>query len=163
MDYERIAKEKQKTKVCFKCKKTKSLNEFYRHSEMADGYLNKCKECNKKDVAKNYQKNREYYAEYERKRFQDPKRKKLSLEYQRKRRTKSPDQYKAHSLTGNAVRDGRLIQGVCVICGDPKTEAHHEDYSKPLDVIWLCREHHLEVHGKQAYKFEETETAGALI
>lgn len=55
-------------KQCFRCKDTKSLEEFYKHPGMLDGRLNKCKECNKKDVSDNYKKRHEQYVRYDRKR-----------------------------------------------------------------------------------------------
>lgn len=45
-----------------------------------------------------------------------------------------------------AVRSGRLTRQPCVVCGAEKTDAHHEDYSKPLEVIWLCRSCHGDRH-----------------
>jgi hypothetical protein len=58
-----------KTKECFKCSKEKELTEFYKHPDMPDGRVNKCKECNKLDVRQNYSKKREYYIEYDKKRY----------------------------------------------------------------------------------------------
>jgi hypothetical protein len=36
----------------------------------------------------------------------------------------------------------------CEVCGDPQTHAHHDDYSKPLDVRWFCPRHHREEHAR---------------
>lgn len=44
------------------------------------------------------------------------------------------------------IRRGKIKKQPCEICKDPNSEAHHEDYDKPLVVIWLCRKHHLEHH-----------------
>src|SRR5258707_15218316 len=46
----------------------------------------------------------------------------------------------------NAIRRGDIVKWPCVICGAPRSEGHHWDYSKPLDVFWLCRKHHVEAH-----------------
>lgn len=141
-------------KKCFKCGKIKSLSEFYRHSKMKDGHLNKCKECAKIDVAANYRKNREHFIEYDRYRNVSENRKVARLQYQNTRRTSSPEKYRAYCMVNDAVRHGRLIKKPCVICGKPKTEAHHEDYNRPLDVVWLCREHHVLIHGKVPFAFK---------
>ena len=53
---------------------------------------------------------------------------------------------KAHRKTYEAIKQGRLARMPCEICGVAKVDAHHDDYSKPLDVRWLCRSHHLEFH-----------------
>ncbi len=54
-----------------------------------------------------------------------------------------PEQNLARMRVYVAKRNGTLIQLPCEECGSKKTETHHEDYSKPLDVIWLCKKHHI--------------------
>lgn len=134
-----------------KCGEIKPLSAFYKHKQMADGYLNKCKECTKKDVSDNYRSNIDHYIEYEHKRSKISERKEKSLEYQKKRRALNKDKYYAHFSVNNAIRDGRLKKQPCEVCGNKNTEAHHDDYSKPLEVKWLCRKHHLEIHNKMSY------------
>ena len=50
------------------------------------------------------------------------------------------------------LRRGTLKRGLCSVCGNPNTQPHHGDYSKPLDVVWLCVKHHLQAHGKTMRK-----------
>ena len=47
----------------------------------------------------------------------------------------------AHRTVFVELRAGRLIKERCP-CGETKVEAHHEDYSKPLEITWLCKQHH---------------------
>lgn len=55
----------------------------------------------------------------------------------------------AHRRVVVALRRGDLVREPCVVCGDPNSMAHHEDYSKPLVVQWLCNFHHSELHRKR--------------
>lgn len=52
----------------------------------------------------------------------------------------------ARSYLHEYVKRGKVMKYPCEVCGSERSEAHHEDYSKPLEVHWLCREHHLELH-----------------
>jgi hypothetical protein len=59
----------------------------------------------------------------------------------------SPERRLAATLTVNAIRSGRLVRRPCEICGDTQyVDAHHDDYSQPLAVRWLCRSHHVQHH-----------------
>jgi hypothetical protein len=53
-----------------------------------------------------------------------------------------PERQKARQQVRSAVRSGQLIPTACQVCQRRPTEAHHADYAKPLDVQWLCLEHH---------------------
>jgi len=135
-------------KTCFKCGAEKPLTEFYKHKQMSDGYLNKCKSC-KKEYQKGHRlENVEYYRSFDKQRQKNRDRQKAIQVRALQWRKRNPDKYKAHTAVGNAVRDGRLVKGPCQVCGDQSVHAHHEDYTKPLDVVWLCPKHHSEKHSK---------------
>ena len=136
-------------KTCFKCNRLLPLTEFYTHPRMADGHLNKCKECNKKDVIANRCKRREQYSEYERTRNREEHRKAGRAETQRRQRHKHPEKDRARDMVFKAVKRGEIEKLPCKFCGNPESQAHHHDYSKPLDVTWVCFKCHREkFHGQ---------------
>lgn len=52
----------------------------------------------------------------------------------------------AWRMVGEALKNGIIKQQPCIICGDKKSLAHHEDYDKPIEVDWLCFLHHQQLH-----------------
>lgn len=128
-------------KTCFKCGETKPLSELYRHPKTHDGHLGKCKECAKNDVRKNRYLRIDYYRAYDRERGN-----RMSLEAQKRQRETHPEWVKAHNAVAKAKINGKLHKMPCEYCGSIKVHAHHDDYSKPLDVRWLCPLHHRMVH-----------------
>lgn len=61
-------------------------------------------------------------------------------------RYQTDEQHRLKQLARVQCSKGRIESRPCEVCGSPNTEKHHEDYDKPFDVVWLCREHHLELH-----------------
>ena len=133
-------------KECFKCKTVKPLSDFYKHSKMADGHVNKCKECNKNDVTEHRNKNLEKIREYDRARGKESKRIKATTEITRAWRAEDSRRNVAHSLVAKAIRNGTLVRQPCVRCAEAKSLAHHEDYDHPLVVMWLCQACHKQRH-----------------
>jgi hypothetical protein len=52
----------------------------------------------------------------------------------------------AYNIVHRAIKSGKILKQNCIICGD-LAQAHHDDYTKPLEIIWLCAKHHKERHG----------------
>lgn len=78
-------------------------------------------------------------------------------QFMRKTRPKhsqlKPDQRKkanARSYANEYVNRGTLVKLRCQRCNAEKAEMHHDDYNKPLEVVWLCRPCHLELHRTEA-------------
>lgn len=138
-----------KEKACFRCKAVKPLTEYYAHPRMGDGHLGKCKECTKADVKARYALAIADRHAYDVRRNATPERRSQQRESNKRRKLAQPEKYAAHIAVNNAVRDGRLVRQPCEVCGDLRVEGHHEDYSKALDVRWLCFTHHREAHGQK--------------
>jgi hypothetical protein len=149
------------SKICFKCNINQPLTKFYKHKEMADGHLNKCIECTKKDTKENIAKNIEYYREYDRQRANLPKRVAARLKYSqteegKKSARKSKSKWasanvvkrSAQIIVRNAVRAGKITKMLnCSECGkDGEIHGHHDDYAYPLSVRWLCPLCHTKWH-----------------
>lgn len=83
-------------------------------------------------------------AEY-RKRNRD----KINSRY-RSRYAQETEKYKARTQLGYAIRTGKIVRpNFCEKCGRKTTpQGHHHDYSKPLEVQWLCQKCHAKVHRK---------------
>ena len=59
-----------------------------------------------------------------------------------------PIKSSARAKLNHALKTGLIMRFACLKCGEAETEAHHHDYSKPLDVEWLCRPCHAAAHRK---------------
>jgi hypothetical protein len=58
-----------------------------------------------------------------------------------------PEKFNARQAVHRAVKSGRLVRGPCEECGATENvQGHHDDYSKPLDVRWLCPTCHAKEH-----------------
>ena len=62
------------------------------------------------------------------------------------RKSVSLEVHAAHNAVEAALANKSLVRKPCEVCGAIRVDAHHDDYSKPLDIRWLCRSHHLQHH-----------------
>ena len=137
------------TKQCNRCGQRKPVDSFHRNKNMSDGRLNQCKECLPPRSPCRRPKTKEqlaYNAAFMRRwRRQN---KEGSQAITARYYAKCPEKKRAHAAVARAVAAGRLKALPCEVCGELPTEAHHDDYDKPLEVRWLCHIHHKAVHAK---------------
>ena len=137
------------TKTCSCCKDVFPLSFFQKRAASKDGLTASCKQCLKVRDSSKHKKFRE-------------KRLAQMKEYMKTERGKNshsiackkwidayPNKRRAHCIVNNAIRDKKLFKEPCEICGSTESvHAHHDDYSKPLNVRWLCSSHHKQWHSK---------------
>jgi hypothetical protein len=74
--------------------------------------------------------------------------------FKRHGRIEPQEQRRARSAVDTALKNGTLERMPCERCGERNAQAHHDDYSKPLNVMWLCPKHHRERHRELAAQVE---------
>ena len=145
---------------CSVCHKYFPLSNFTNDKRPGRFRLSYCKTCErlKKEIyaksPKGIAKRREYarghpekMAEYNRKyRARHPKE---MRERQRNWALRNKEKTRAHKIVNRAIANGKMISMPCINCGK-KAYAHHDDYSKPMIVIWLCQLHHKARHRELA-------------
>ena len=117
-------------KICSKCQKFKSLDEFYREMRRKDGHCALCKICEKKRT-----RNRKTY-------YNSEKYREINRRKQIKYKQTHPDKLLARKIARKVK-----LKAKCERCGDPNNlERHHPDYRKPSQVKTVCRCCHLSLH-----------------
>jgi hypothetical protein len=120
-------------KRCSRCWQPKPLTDFGLDSRGRKGRKAKCRKCLAIE-------GKQYVANMT-----------LELKLSRgvsiiKWRERNPEKRQAHIDLMNALAMGKIKKQPCVVCGDLNSNAHHQDYDKPYDVIWLCALHHSQLH-----------------
>lgn len=137
---------------------------------MKNGHLSKCKECCKKQAKQRRIDKYDEITFYDRNRPNKKERTKKLKEYYQRMKVDNPEKYDeivreskrrwsrnnkdkriAEWKVGQAVKDKKLVKPIlCERCRrELPLEGHHFDYTRPLDVIWLCSECHHKIHVEQ--------------
>jgi predicted acetyltransferase len=128
-----------KMRKCTNCKETLPIEEnFYRDRYRKSGYRYICKKCSLAVSRK--QTHRAIWNKNHRESIN----KSVSDYLER-----NPEKKKAYKIWRSALASGKVVRKPCIFCGNTASQGHHQDYSKPLEVVWLCRTHHMDVHHKR--------------
>lgn len=132
-------------KECSVCKQELPVENFYRDRARKDGLLIRCKDCERKLRRKTRVNNNGIYIKKDRKYYQAHKEE--IKEKRRKYHELNREKIKARGLVRTALKNGSLIRPkTCEKCDAEDPHAHHEDYDRPLEVVWLCRICHMRLH-----------------
>lgn len=138
-------------KPCYVCNIVKPLADFHKHKLMKDGHAGICKECHR-ERCRAYHRSTPAVQEYDRKRAKLPHRKAHIAKNTLRWRRENPEKSRAEASVSYALKKGTLVRkAACENCGDDSSRlhAHHADYSKRLDVKWLCAKCHHRMHAEQ--------------
>ncbi|KKL77017.1 hypothetical protein LCGC14_2039150, partial [marine sediment metagenome] len=126
----------------------KESSKFSKCLQRKDGLQDQCKEC-RQEYQRNYRQTKQGKEANQRYGKTNKGREALKR-HEQKQHQPYPEKLKAHYILNNAIRGGEIARPfICESCFNERfTDGHHEDYSKPLDVEWLCKKCHTELHRK---------------
>lgn len=134
-------------KQCFKCGQIKPLTEFYKHSQMGDGHLNKCKSCTRNDSKIQLNKNlaSKEFHEKEKKRHREKYHK---LNYKEKHKQSQEEKAKSMCLYKKKYPEKIKARNISQRLAKEGFHAHHWSYHKEnaLSIIYLTPKDHAKAH-----------------
>lgn len=166
-------------KKCNTCKQDKSIKDFYRQPNGLLGRTGSCKACRKvyqkqycddeeikvkrkiarkthkceapEEKRKRYEKFKENNPDYWKDYYSQNR--EIRLEANKRFWKNNPDRYESYKAYKRGLGNGTIVRAqACMMCGlKCKTIGHHHDYSKPLEVIWVCHECHMSIHKKHKF------------
>lgn len=140
------------SKVCDECREMKPLSEFNRAAKEADGRQRRCRACFSRYNAERYARDRERFKTAV-KQYKEANPAEV-FATRLKIWTRNPSRHNCYRLVDAALKAGEITKPEwCCICGVRDEDAgghglhkHHFDYSKPLDIVWLCTKCHGQIH-----------------
>ena len=146
-------------KVCTGCGKAKPVTEFYWSRGSPRPRCKVCFNAESKSLEYYYANKEECQAKHRewaeknrgrcRKYGRDHYRRTRAVRLRYRHENRDPQKERAHDAVRRALRNGTLVRRPCQGCGG-MAESHHKDYSKPLEVTWLCSSCHKRLHAEVA-------------
>ena len=150
-------------KKCTKCYKLRQSKSFYPNKKTKDKLDSWCRFCRStyllakiqqqkwRDKHKGYIENWKLVNKYSSSKENIKWRKAHPFYWKKEKRDKK--KLWARWNFKNHIRYGKIKRQICEVVGCSQIgEGHHADYTKPLDVQWLCKKHHIEHHKKLKQK-----------
>lgn len=139
----------QASKKCIRCGNMRS--DYTKNRKSCDRCLEQTSEYQKQRLEKTKEHRTVRAREYRK----TAKGKLIASTTQTKQYAKFPKKIIARVLVHRAKKNGKIKELPCKVCRNLKVEAHHADYSKPLEVVWFCKSHHVEAHRLAEFVLEE--------
>jgi len=160
-----MSKPEYTTRICRYCDQPKSIFDF----PLCRGKrFWKCKACASETnqqwieshreksrlIKRRYDANHPERAHLSRRKYQNSNRKSINAK-NAIWKSNNAEKRQCHTAVSNAIMLGHLVRKSCEVCGTPDAQAHHEDYSKPFEIKWLCPHHHMLLHRERERRIRE--------